>query len=105
VRLREIQMYRLHGGLFHARYDKVMRSPNSRLRYVAATAVLLGIVLAYFSAYFVLGKRGTISGPILNGEAQFFSYNWQVMLFKPAANVESVVRGKKVHIEQWNVQR
>jgi hypothetical protein len=62
------------------------------------------VTLAYFTAYFAIGKRGTVSGPSLNGEGVIFSYQWQVVFFAPATEVESLVRGEKIHVVQWDVR-
>jgi hypothetical protein len=78
----------------------------TKSRFAVATAVTLFccvLLLVYFSAYVLIGKRGTISGPVLNGEAQFFKKSWQAEMFAPAAEIESLVRGKKVYVEQWDV--
>jgi hypothetical protein len=83
-----------------------MQRAKSTFRVIAVAVIfLIVLMLTYFSAYAVFGKRGTISGPVLNGEAQFFSYGWQAILFTPAAKIESLVRGKKVFVQQWDVER
>jgi hypothetical protein len=83
-----------------------MDPAKTKLRVIAASVIfLIVLTTAYFSAYALLGKRGTISGPTMNGEAQFFRYKWQAAVFGPAANVESAVFGKNVYVQQWDAER
>ncbi len=81
-----------------------MDTTKSRFGFVVAVTLFCCVLLlAYFSAYALIGKRGTIKGPVLNGDAQFFTYWWQAEMFAPAAKIESLVRRKKVYAEQWDV--
>jgi len=80
-----------------------MCGDKSKFHIGAATFIILFVFsIAYFSAYAITGKRGTISGPFMNGEARCFRHHWQVSLFRPAAKVESIVRGENVYAQQWD---
>ena len=72
---------------------------------MAASLLLILIAVVYFAASAVIGSRGTITGPIRNGEAQYFRYHWQVRFFEPAAQIESLVLGQDVYIGQWDVPK
>jgi hypothetical protein len=78
-------------------------SAKDKFRVVVAALLCLAVLTAiYFAAYLALGKRGTVAGPTLNGEAQYFSHDWQVELFLPAATLESLIRGKTVYVLRWD---
>jgi hypothetical protein len=79
------------------------KSPHRFILAILVSACIM--ILVYFTAYFAIGKRGSVSGPTLNGEGVIFSYQWQVVFFRPAIEVESFVRGKKIHVVQWDVPR
>jgi hypothetical protein len=83
-----------------------MLKPKSSVTIVAVVSLLLLLVsVVYFAAYAAIGKRGTVTGPVKNGEAHFFRYHWQVALFAPAAKIESLIRGEEVYIGQWDVTK
>ena len=57
---------------------------------IATTFVLFAIF--YFGAYLILGTR-SINATI---EAHVYRHEWQARLFRPAADLESFIRQKKV---------
>jgi hypothetical protein len=67
---------------------------------VALFLVLIAMSLAsYAGAYFVM-QRTALTGT--NGEGVFtvryYSADWHVVLFQPAAAVESVIRGRDIQV-------
>jgi hypothetical protein len=80
-----------------------MRNAKSLFRFYGVLTLSFTLILAaYFSAYFALGYRGTITGTKYNGIAQFYRHNWQVYFFYPAAEIESLFREKPVYIQHWD---
>ena len=82
-----------HGG---RRITGMNASRSSWLAPVLVAAILLAALLAsYPGAYLALGKGGA---SVSNG-GQFtrvYETDWQVILFAPAARVETAIRGREV---------
>jgi len=73
-----------------------------RLWPLAMIAVLIAMFLAsYCGAYFVMQRSATQRGRGLRGVliVRRYSADWQVVLFRPAAKVESVLLKRKVYLE------
>jgi hypothetical protein len=62
---------------------------------VALTALLLlAILAAYSCAYFLTGTLGDPN----YGTVRMYRTRWHVLAFRPAAKIESLVRGSKVTV-------
>ncbi len=65
-------------------------------RSILAIAIVAGtcvaVLVPYLLAYRFTGKRGVSS----TVELQVYEHSWQASLFKPAASIESYVRGTMV---------
>jgi len=74
------------------------KSRSNWLAPVLVAAILLALAVAYVVAYFATGivLYSEPGGPVT---ARIYSSKWHVMVFTPAATVESAVSGNDVDAE------
>ena len=66
---------------------------------IVAALVLAVVVLplaVYFGGYFRMGGLGTISNGRETKKCRVYSAQWQMVVFRPAAQVESFLTGEEI---------
>ena len=72
-----------------------MDEPRSIPKGPIVAAAAFTLLVAYVSAFYLAGITNKSSG---GARCHFYRWHWQVVLFTPAAKVESVIIGRTVYV-------
>jgi hypothetical protein len=89
---------------------QVKREQRSPSRFASPLAIAISVFIAalataYVAGYFFLGRRSEVGGLgpgiIRTTQVRAFRMEWQVAIYRPAANIESILVGERIGLVCW----